>query len=146
MKEFTRTVTIYSYDINKTIIRDLYGKKEKMKVTDQEREFSVHIMKLRKSGDLGQAVQFCNEAIKLFPRSNFFFKIKGDILYDLARYEEAVGAYLFFLERIKEKPEYFTNFTRFFGKVHLKITINRDVFEKLSCMIGNVDYPYIIRS
>ena len=31
MKEFTRTVTIYSYDINKTIIRDLYGKKEKIR-------------------------------------------------------------------------------------------------------------------
>ncbi len=117
-----------------------------MRVTDQEREFSVHIMELRKSGELGQAVQACNEAIKFFPRSNFFFKIKGDILYDLSRYDEAVYAYLLFLERIKEKPEYFTNFTRFIGKVHAKTAINKNVLEKLSEMIVNEEYPYIIRS
>lgn len=114
-------------------------------VTDQEREFSERIYKLRELNNLAEAVQVCDEAINNYNESNFFFKVKGDILYDLKEYKDAINAYMCFLDRIKNEPEYFTNFTRFFEKVSKKYRIEDTVFTKIARLISNEDFPYVIR-
>lgn len=114
-------------------------------VSDQEKQLSNHIYLRRSSGDLEGAIQICNEAIERYNRSNFFFKIKGDILYELGKYEDAVSAYMSFLDRIKSEPEFFTKFTSFLAKVAKKTEISHDIFEKLAEIIGKEDYPYVVK-
>lgn len=114
-------------------------------VTDQEREYAERIYKLRVLKNLEEAVQVCDEAITQYNESNFFFKIKGDILYDLKKYQDAVDAYMCFLDRIKDEPEFFTNFTRFFEKVSRKYQVDNAVFTKMARLISNEEFPYVIR-
>lgn len=115
------------------------------KVTSQERELSNRIYELRIRGNLEDAIQICDEAIEIYRSSNFFFKIKGDILYDLGNYEDAISAYMNFLKRIKDKPELFTKFATFFQKAVGHIAVGRNTYETLARMIGEEEYPYIIR-
>jgi len=114
-------------------------------ITTQEREFAERIFNLRFSNNLEEAIRVCDDAIKLYNSSNFFFKIKGDILYDLKEYEDALNVYLLFLDRIKTAPEYFTNFARFFEKVNAKNQISDKIFNKLAHLIKREEYPYVIR-
>lgn len=115
-------------------------------VTGQERDFADRIYRLRASHNLEEAVLVCDEAIKVYSQSNFFFKIKGDILYDLKKYNDAIETYMLFLARIKDEPQYFTNFMRFFEKVSRRCPIQQQVYSEIVTLIQNEEYPYIIRN
>lgn len=45
-------------------------------VTDQEMDFSNRIQGLRNTGRIDEAIQECDEALKIFGQFNFFHKIK----------------------------------------------------------------------
>ena len=87
-------------------------------VTDQEMDFSNRIQGLRNTGRIDEAIRECDEALKIFGQFNFFHKIKGDLLFVNKEYDAAMESYMNFLSRIKEEPEYFTNFSRFFYKLN----------------------------
>lgn len=114
-------------------------------VTDQEMDFSNRIQGLRNTGRIDEAIQECDEALKIFGQFNFFHKIKGDLLFVNKEYDAAMESYMNFLSRIKEEPEYFTNFSRFFHKLNKAKKIDHAVFEKLASIVTQEEYIYILR-
>lgn len=112
------------------------------KVTEQERKFADEIFRLRSISDLDGAVAECDRALEYFGQFNFFHKIKGDLLYEKKDFDRALDSYLVFLERIKDEPEYFTNFSKFFLKLNRVKRMNRAVFERLAQMAVRDDYTY----
>ena len=114
-------------------------------VTDQEMDFSNRIQGLRNTGRIDEAIRECDEALKIFGQFNFFHKIKGDLLFVNKEYDAAMESYMNFLSRIKEEPEYFTNFSRFFYKLNGVKKIDHAVFEKLASIVTQDEYIYILR-
>ncbi len=94
--------------------------------------------------DLDGAILECDKALEYFGQFNFFHKIKGDLLYEKRDFDGALDSYLAFLERIKGEPEYFTNFSRFFLKLHHVKKIQRNVYERLAKIVVQEDYTYIL--
>ena len=115
------------------------------RVTDQEMDFSNRIQELRNTGRIDEAIRECDEALKIFGQFNFFHKIKGDLLFVNKEYDAAMESYMNFLSRIKEEPEYFTNFSRFFYKLNGVKKIDHAVFEKLASIVTQDEYIYILR-
>lgn len=114
------------------------------KISEQERKFSDEIFRLRSMNDLDGAIMECDKALEYFGQFNFFHKIKGDLLYEKRDFDGALDSYLAFLERIKGEPEYFTNFSRFFLKLHHVKKIQRNVYERLAKIVVQEDYTYIL--
>lgn len=56
-----------------------------------------------------------------------------------------MDSYLNFLDRIREEPEYFTNFSRFFYKLNEVKEIDHAVYERLADIVSKGDYVYILR-
>ena len=114
-------------------------------ISDQEKKFSNKIQELRYAGKIDEAVQECDEALKIYGQFNFFHKIKGDLLFVKKDYDAAMDSYLNFLGRIKEEPEYFTNFSRFFYKMNGVRRIRHEVYERLADIVAQDEYIYILR-
>lgn len=114
-------------------------------ISDQEKKFSNKIQELRYAGKIDEAVQECDEALKIYGQFNFFHKIKGDLLFVKKDYDAAMESYLNFLGRIKEEPEYFTNFSRFFYKMNGVRRIRHEVYERLAAIVAQDEYIYILR-
>lgn len=100
-------------------------------ITIEEKEYSERIFSLRKKGDLDKAVSLCDKAIGKFQGNNFFYKIKGDLLFEKAKYSEAINCYLEFLVCIKDSPELFTNYSRFFIRIKKVSTVDKSVFQRM---------------
>lgn len=114
-------------------------------ISSEEREYSNRIYSLRFTGQIADAVTVCEEAIQKFPSSNFFYKIKGDLLFEQGNFDAALQSYLTFLDKINKKPEYFTNFAKFFRKLNQKQAISEAVFNQLASMICTDRYSYILQ-
>ena len=52
---------------------------------------------MRYAGELQKAVYICDEAIAAYKEKNFFYKIKGDILYAMKKFEDAMDTYMIYL-------------------------------------------------
>lgn len=114
-------------------------------ISAEEREYASKIWKMRSAGELKKAVNVCDEAIVAYKDNNFFYKIKGDILYTMKEYEKSMDIYMEYLEKIKKTPEFFTNFSRFVEKICLIYELNKQVFEKLLRISRNAEYASVIR-
>ena len=114
-------------------------------VSFDEREYALKISEMRYAGNYEEAVNICDEAIALYEDNNFFYKIKGDILFKLKKYDESMEAYADYLEKIKKKPEFFTNFSRFIEKIGSVCKINKSIFNKLLKASGDENYAEVIR-
>lgn len=110
-----------------------------------EKEYASKIWEMRYAGELEKAVSTCDEAITAYEDNNFFYKIKGDILYAMKEYEKSMDVYMEYLERIKKTPEFFTNFSRFVEKICLVYELDKQVFEKLLKISRNDEYASVIR-
>lgn len=117
----------------------------KESISEEEREYSDRIYHLRCQGDIIGASIICKEAIQLFNKNNFFYKIYGDLLFEQKEWDGALEAYLNFLERIKEEPEYFTNFAKFFQRINHEKKIDEKVFNQLAKIVSNKSYAYVLR-
>ncbi len=80
----------------------------------QQRAYSEEISRLRYLGELEIAIKKCKEAIQLFPSSNFFYKILGDLYAQTGEYYDASQAYIDQLKLLGDRPEQFKNFARFY--------------------------------
>lgn len=114
-------------------------------ISFNEREYALKISEMRYAGNFEKAVNICDEAIKLYEDNNFFYKIKGDILFKMKDYDKAVDVYMDYLEKIKNNPEFFTNFSRFIEKVDSVYEIKKSVFDKLLKISRNENYAEVIR-
>lgn len=114
-------------------------------VSVKEREYASEIWKMRYAGELDKAVNICNEAIVAYEDNNFFYKIKGDILFVMKKYEESMDEYMKYLEKIQKKPELFTNFSRFVEKICSLHKLDNQIFEKLLRISWNDEYANVIR-
>ncbi len=114
-------------------------------ISAEERKYAAKISEMRYAGELQSAVNVCDEAIALYGENNFFYKIKGDILYVMGEYDRAVNSYMQYLERIKKEPELFTNFSRFIEKICSMCQLDKKVFERLLKISGNNEYADVIR-
>ncbi len=115
-------------------------------ISMKEKECALKISEMRRAGELKKAVNTCDEAIKAYKDNNFFYKIKGDILYEMKEYEKSVNIYMKYLEKIKKAPEFFTNFSRFIEKICLVYKLDPQVFRKLLRISRNDEYADVIRS
>ena len=87
------------------------------RISSKEREYASKISKLRNDKHFKEAVDVCNEAISLYGNNNFFYKLKGDILFIMKEYSLSMDAYMEYLDKIIDEPFYFTNFSRFVEKI-----------------------------
>lgn len=79
----------------------------------REDAYADEIRHLRYTNKLDEAVVKCKEAIEEFPHDNFFYKILGDIYFQMKKYDLAGCAYLENLKRMEnDKP--FRSFVRFY--------------------------------
>lgn len=111
----------------------------------KEREYASRIYEMRSAGELKKAVEICDEAISFYEKNNFFYKIKGDILFSMKEYKVSMDIYLEYLDRIKNAPEFFTNFTRFFEKISSVYELDKKLFVKLLQISRNDEYASVIR-
>lgn len=114
-------------------------------VSEQEREYAKKVSELRYYGQIDKAISVCNEAAEKFENSNFFCKIKGDILFAQGNYDEALETYMLFLSKIKDEPEYFTNFSKFFYRLTSKEKVEHNALERLAGIVVDEEYTYILR-
>ena len=117
----------------------------KANIGEEQKIYSQKIYNLRQSGRINEAITVCNEAIKKFGDSNFYYKIHGDLLFENKEFDKALDSYLLFLDRIKNKPEYFTNFSRFFSRLSRVKLISKDVFDHLVKIVDDEQYAYVLR-
>lgn len=87
-----------------------------------QKQYSDIISKLRYDGKIIEAIEKCREAIKAFPRSNFFYKILGDLYMQIEDYDNAAKFYLEQLKCLGEKPEQFKTFARFYKLLTTKVS------------------------
>ena len=111
----------------------------------KERNYSEQIYQLRQKGETRNAILLCQEAIRAFKSSNFFYKICGDMYFELGQYLDAINMYMKFMDNIGDTPEYFTNFAKFVKKVSEVYEIPENIFDKIARRVGNKKYDYIIR-
>lgn len=114
-------------------------------ISVEEREYASKISQMRYAGELQKAVYICDEAIAAYKENNFFYKIKGDILYALNNYEDAMDAYMIYLAKIQKNPEFFTNFSRFVEKICMVYKPEKRIFEELLRISRNDEYASVIR-
>lgn len=114
-------------------------------ISVEEREYASKIWEMRYAGELEKAVSTCDEAITVYEDNNFFYKIKGDILYAMKEYEKSMDVYMEYLEKIKKTPEFFTNFSHFVEKISLVYEMDKRIFEKLLKISRNDEYASVIR-
>ena len=100
---------------------------------------------MRSAGELEKAVEICDEAISFYENNNFFYKIKGDILFSMKEYKISMDIYLEYLDKIKNAPEFFTNFTRFFEKISSVYDLDQKIFATLLRISRNEEYASVIR-
>ena len=115
-------------------------------VTNEEKEYAFQINLLRISKDFEKAINLCNIAIERYPDNNFFYKIKGDILFAKNEYKESLRCYDAYLDKIKNAPQYFANFARFLKKVSQKTIIDKALFEKLLKISRTLSYNMVVRN
>ncbi|MCI9419080.1 MAG: HAMP domain-containing histidine kinase [Eubacterium sp.] len=111
----------------------------------KEREYASKISEMRYAGELKKAIEICDEAISVYKYNNFFYKIKGDILFAMKEYKISMDIYLEYLDKIKSDPEFFTNFTRFFEKISSVYELDKRIFAKLLWISRNDEYASVIR-
>lgn len=114
-------------------------------ISMEEKEYSDRIFFLRSAGKIDDAIECCNDAINQFQENNFFYKIKGDLLFVQKKYSEAVESYLDFLMHIKDAPELFTNFSRFFSKTINVVGVEKSIFRKMLNISRDESYSDVIR-
>lgn len=114
-------------------------------ISIEEKEYAERIALLRSKGDIDQALALCGEANEKFQENNFFYKIKGDLLFIQKEYSQAMNSYLKFLECIKELPGLFTNFSRFFAKLVKETNVNEFTFERMLSISRSEEFASVIR-
>lgn len=114
-------------------------------ITIDEREYALKISEMCYAGESEKAVNTCDEAILLYDENNFFYKIKGDILFTMKEYDKAIEVYMDYLEKIKKNPEFFTNFSRFIEKINSVYEIRKPVFDMLLKISRDENYADVIR-
>lgn len=75
----------------------------------------------------------------------FFYKIKGDLLFIEGKYSDAMKSYLDFLNCIKDAPELFTNYSRFFIKLASVTQIDKYIFQRMLDISRDEDYSSVVR-
>lgn len=126
-------------------VREKVNLKMENNISAEEREYASKIAEMRYAGELKRAVHLCDEAITAYENNNFFYKIKGDILYAMREYEKAMDIYMEYLGKIKKTPEFFTNFSRFVEKICRVHELDKKIFEELLRISRNVEYANVIR-
>ena len=86
-----------------------------------QKQYSDEISKLRYDENINEAIDKCREATTVFPESNFFYKILGDLYVQKSDYHNAAKAYLEQLKRLSTKPEQFKTFARFYKLIKTKM-------------------------
>lgn len=71
---------------------------------------------LRHQGNVEGALVVVNTGIREFPDSNLFYKIKGDILWQVKNEQGAADCYIDYLGHLNGRSEYFKNFAKFWIK------------------------------
>ncbi len=115
-------------------------------ISQAEKVYSEQIYSLRSSGRICEAITVCQKAMREYSASGFFYRICGDMYYSQANYAKALDAYMEFVKRIKNQPEYFTDFARVFKKINEAERIERKYFNKLAAIIINDEYAIPIRN
>ena len=111
----------------------------------REDAYSDEIRHLRYTNKLDEAVAKCKEAIDEFPRNNFFYKILGDIYFQMKQYELAANAYLENLKRMENgKP--FKNFVRFYRSMLRRAPgdVNKAFRDAIKEAIANHQFAKVI--
>lgn len=111
----------------------------------REDAYADEIRHLRYTNKLDEAVIKCNEAIEEFPHDNFFYKILGDIYFQMKKYELAGSAYLENLKRMEnDKP--FRSFVRFYRSMLRKAPadVNKAFRESIKEAIANHSFVKVI--
>lgn len=114
-------------------------------ISVEEKKYADQIFQLRYNNNLNEAISLCDEAIEKFRSNNFFYKIKGDILFTIEKYPQAMHCYLEYLTCIRQKPEFFTNFSRFFVKIRNYYCVDKSVFQRMLVLSRDATYSDVIR-
>lgn len=122
-------------------------RKEKMKreLSIAEKKYAQKIKELRSTGMTEEALKMCNDAIYQYSDNNFFYKIKGDILLSLSEYPQAMDCYMDYLDKIKNSPQYFTNFSKFMDRLKGFYEVNEEICKKLLDISRDRVYADVIR-
>ncbi len=86
-------------------------------INNEIREYKDKILQLRSGIKYDEALRCCDEAITTFPLEFFFYKIKGDILYQNGMYSEASEEYIQFLLRIPDNNLSFSDFASRYNRL-----------------------------
>lgn len=117
----------------------------KNEISFEEKKYSECIFQMRHEGNFSEAVSICDKAIAEYSQNNFFYKIKGDILFSIEDYNEAIKCYMDYLIRIKSSPEFFTNFANFFRKISNVYNMDVSIYHKILKMSRDSSFPHVIR-
>lgn len=111
----------------------------------REDAYADEIRHLRYTNKLDEAVVKCKEAIEEFPHDNFFYKILGDIYFQMKKYDLAGSAYLENLKRMEnDKP--FRSFVRFYRSMLRKAPadVNKAFRDSIKYAITNHMFVKVI--
>lgn len=113
---------------------------------DSRQKIAENIRQYRSAENLEFAVREADRGIAGYPESNFFYKIKGDLLVEQGEYLKAAESYLLFLERLTNHPEYFKNFIKFWDKFSKNATEDEkeDIYNKLISNFNQQKYSFAI--
>lgn len=95
---------------------------------------------LRARGDLSHAVEVCRQATRRYPADPFFFRILGDMQYELGLSIEALESYLEFARRIGEKTNLIAELFRFINKLRTNRASeiqDKLIYDRLTALIGD---------
>jgi signal transduction histidine kinase len=81
-----------------------------------ENELSNKILTYRSRGKLTKAIELCYDGINRFPEDYFYYKILGDICYQIKDYETAINSFVKFLIKIHNK-QVFSGFSIRYDRV-----------------------------
>ena len=87
---------------------------QKQELYDRQNDYARRISQMRDGGDIDGALSVCKEAIDVFPSNNFFYKLQGDLFFQIKDYNNAANSYLLDLEHLGDRKDLFRTFIRFY--------------------------------
>lgn len=115
-------------------------------ISIEERELATNIYHLRTEKLYTEAISECEKGIDKFNDNNFFYKIKGDILFEIKDYKNAIECYVAYLGLIYQSPELFTNFAKFFSKIKTVYTVDKEIYRKIQQISRNELCSNVVRN
>lgn len=136
---FNRALVCYTFDMDK---RAWGGRDGDFLDNDIDGRIQTanQIKQLRTEGVLLRAIEACKQATKQYPDENFFYKILGDMQYELLLNLEALDSYMEFAKRIGEKTYLIANLFRFVNKLRTNRGAqvkDKVIYDRLTVLIGN---------